>query len=208
MTISVTRGLAELKILDSRINAAITGGIFVGAIRGDQKQPIGVVKTAEQLDVDIKASYQSVNELIKRRGDIKRAIIVSNGSTTVTIGAESMTVAEAIERKSSIAYLKTYVAYLQAQRMQAINVVNTQNARVDADIEKKLLTVYGADKAKISKDDSDVITKAVKKEHQASLLDPNNIEQQIANFKKQYEDFETEVDFVLSESNAKTEITI
>ena len=205
---TVTRGLAELKTLDARINTAISQGVFVAAVPGAQKLPIGVAKSAEQLTSDINASYQTVRDLIKRREAIKRAIIVSNGKTEVVIGGQKMTVAEAIERKTSINYLNGFHAHMAMQLQNTTNVVNTQNARVDADIEKRVMAAYGNEKGKVSEDQHKIIADAVKKESAAELLDPKKINDQIATVRKEFEDFSMEVDFVLSESNARTEIEI
>ena len=51
-----------------------------------------------------KADYQSIEALIKRRNAIKSAIVVSNATTKIEVAGVKMTVAEAIERKTSISY--------------------------------------------------------------------------------------------------------
>lgn len=208
MQITITRGLSELKVLESRINAAISSGTFVAVGRGDQKLPLGHAKSVQQLSTDILASYQQVEDLIKRRENIKRAIIVSNGVTKVSIGGVEMTVAEAIEKKTSINFLKTFHATLNSQLVNANYQVQQQNARVDTDIEKRVMAAYGNDKGKVTPEQHDNIAKAVKSEQAASLIDPRGIEAKTKEVQKTFEDFLHEVDFALSESNAKTSITI
>ena len=208
MKITVTRGLAELKTLGNRISNAIVTGTYVGVVRGNKEVPLNSAIPKDELEKSIQASFQQVTDLIARRDEIKRAIIVSNGATKVNIKGVEMTVAEAIERKASIQYTLQLVNTLQQQYNNATVQVNNQNARVDADIEKRVMAAYGNDKGKVTADQHDVIAKAVKGEAEAKLLDPAKILDKIASLRKEYEDFVTEVDFVLSESNARTDIEI
>lgn len=208
MQMTITRGLAELKTLDSRIENAIAGGCFVSIVKGNKQIPLSHTKTAEQLSTDINASYQSVNKLIKRRDDIKRAIIRSNAVTTVSIGGEEMTIAEAIERKTSINYKTKFLGTLRQQYSSNSGVLQMQNTRVDADIEKRVMAIYGNEKGKVTADQHEIIAKSIKDDSWASLLDPAGIEKRIESLKTEIEDFITEVDFSLSESNAKTTIEV
>lgn len=206
--ITVTRGLAELKTLDARINSAISGGTYVAAIRGNKEVPLNSAVTKDQLVSNITASFQQVTDLITRRDAIKRAIIVSNGQTVVDISGQKMTVAEAIERKTSIAYTQHLINNLVAQYNNVTAQVNQQNQRVEVDIEKRVMAAYGNDKGKVSEDQYTLIAQAVKGESAAKLLDPMKIADKIKELQRQHSDFVTEVDFVLSESNARTEIEV
>jgi hypothetical protein len=208
MKITVTRGLAELKTLDSRIQNAIAQGTYVAVVRGSKEVPLNAAVSKDELEKTIQASYQQVGDLIKRRDAIKRAIIVANSKTQVSISGATMTVAEAIERKSSIQYTERLINTLQAQYNSATIQANNQNARVEADVEKRVMAAYGNDKGKVTAEQHDLIAKAVKGEQEAKLLDPKKIVDQIAVLRREYEDFVTEVDFVLSESNARTEIEL
>lgn len=208
MKITVTRGLAELKTLGNRISSAIQTGTYVSVVRGNKEVPLNGATTKADLESAITASIQQVDALINRRDEIKRAIIVSNGATKVKISGKEMTVAEAIERKTSVEYTLHLINAMQGQYNNATIQVNNQNARVEADIEKRVMAAYGNDKGKVTADQHDVIAKAVKGEAEAKLLDPAKILDKIASLRKDYEDFVTEVDFVLSESNARTEVEI
>lgn len=208
MKITVTRGLAELKTLDSRINNAIAQGTYVSVVRGKKEVPLNAAVSKDDLEKTIQSSFQTVGDLIKRRDLIKRAIIVANSKTEVSISGEKMTVAEAIERKTSIKYTQNFINTLQSQYNRESQAANTQNARVEADVEKRVMAAYGNDKGKVSEDQYRLISEAVKGESEAKLLDPKKIVEQIAALRREYEDFVTEVDFVLSESNARTEIEL
>lgn len=208
MKITVTRGLAELKTLSNRISSVIQTGTYVGVVRGSKEAPLNSPLSKEQLEANIQASFQQVTDLIKRRDEIKRSIIVSNARTEVSISGVKMTVAEAIERKSSIQYTLQLISTMQAQYNTSTVLMNNQNAKVEADIEKRVMAAYGNDKGKVSEEQHRLIANAVKGESEAKLLDPAKIVEKIQTLRREYEDFVTEVDFVLSESNARTEIEI
>ncbi len=206
--ITVTRGLAEIKTLNSRISNAIQTGTYVGVVRGNKEIPMNSPLTKDVLDKTIQASYQQVTDLIKRRDSIKRAIIRSNADTHVEINGKRMTVAEAIERKTSVEFTQQLINMMQAQYNTSTILINNQNARVEQDIEKRVMAAYGNEKGKVTTEQHEVIASAVKGESEAKLFDPAKVVDKVAILKKEYEDFVTEVDFVLSESNAKTEIEI
>lgn len=207
-TITITRGLATLKTLEARIYQAASSGVYIGVTRGASETPINSIKTKDQLATDIVASYQSVNDLITERDAIKRAIVLSNAATKVNIGGVEMTVAEAIERKTSVKFEQNLLQYLMSAYGVAQTQMATQSTRVDQDTEKRLQTLFGADKTKVSEDQQKLVRNQVLSESEGKLIDPLKLDEKIQSLRKKIEDFNTEVDFVLSESNARTEITI
>ncbi|HYK73264.1 MAG TPA: hypothetical protein VEV44_09105, partial [Pseudoneobacillus sp.] len=102
MEITIAKGLVELKLLNNRINRVINDSVFAGFTVG--KKVMTGFNDIEELEQRAKSDYQSVQDLIKRRNEIKSAIVVSNATTEVQIADKTLTVAEAIERKSSIEY--------------------------------------------------------------------------------------------------------
>ena len=54
-------------------------------------------------------------DLISRRNKIKSAIIMSNAKTVVEVAGKQMTVAEAIDKKSSIEYEKELLIHEEGQ---------------------------------------------------------------------------------------------
>jgi hypothetical protein len=86
--ISITRALAELKLLDSRITKKISECEFVFFTSKKYKSTMN----SDALVSGSKASYQSVMDLIERRKNLKSAIIISNALTKVKLNGEEMTV--------------------------------------------------------------------------------------------------------------------
>lgn len=209
-TMSVTRALAELKRIDDRISRATGAGIFVTVSVGKDAQ-MKVNDTAgmsvDQAKAKIQSSFDTVNSLFKERATIKAAIVKSNAVTTVKIGLIEVTVAEAIEMKRSIDSKRTLLNVMRLQQTRAQGVVSQLNAKLEQDIDSNLKTIYGSDKSKVDASSYDLIAKPQKAAKEAALIDPVNVVEKIAALEEEISLVDTELDFTLSEVNAKTEIT-
>ena len=203
MSFTITRALVELKTLDSRINKEIQQTQFMMCKTNKNKH------AAQETEFRKKAeeNYQSINDLICRRNKIKSAITHSNAVTKVTIGSTIMTVAEAIEKKRSVEYTKTLVEKMRQQRMTATNEVTQHKQRVQNKIDDNIRAICG----KESKADDTVIqsvTEGLWKTDPIELFDPLKLDTEIKKLETEIEDFEQNVDFVLSESNALTQFVL
>jgi hypothetical protein len=205
MEMSITRGLAELKLLDKRIEKAIHSTNYAGACVG--KKPITPYTSNEQFENEVRSAYQSVQDLINRRQTIKSAIVDSNAKTVVKIGETEMTVAEAIERKSSIEYDKTLLGKLKSDYNNTLVQIERHNENVNNKLDKHLETIFGKD-GKDKTGEMESVSKAFKAENEAKLVDPLKIKEVIDKLEYEIDEFENECDFVLSESNTITKITI
>lgn len=202
---SITKALNELKLLDTRINSAIGQGKFAG---------IQVGKNLIDGQVDLATftkrateSLQSVQALIKRRNTVKSLIVASNAVTEVTIAGVTMTVAEAIDRKTSIGYEKTFLNALRNQYVQATNKSIQANAQVKTQLDKNIEIMLGKD-LKDKASEVDAMTRSFNELNQANIVDPLKLHDLINTLQKSIEDFENEVDFSLSESNVKNTIEL
>ena len=92
---TIHRALAELKTIDSRIEKAISETRFCRSNKHSNEKING--KSIDDYIAETKSAYESINDLIRRRNAMKRAVVLSNAITNVTVGDEVMTVAEAIE---------------------------------------------------------------------------------------------------------------
>jgi hypothetical protein len=209
MKMSITRALVELKNLNDRIVRAVSEGKYVAVSVGSnlhQKVP-GFV-SPEAATAAITGSFDKVEQLISNRQKIKSAIVLSNARTTVELVGKSMTVAEAIEMKSTLDFRKDYMLALRQQLHTANQQVEKQNTALEATIDSLLTTLYGSEKAKISADDAANVSKPQRDQKQATLFDPVSIAKKMEVLQAEIDVLTSEVDFVLSESNAKTEIEV
>ena len=208
---SVTRALAELKRLDDRLKRMTTDqSIFVSVAvgQGDKQKVLGVSDTVQNVASQIQSNRDRVNSMIEMRAKIKAAVVASNAATKVKLGAREMTVAEAIELKKSIDVKRNMLNTYRRQVVQANALVAKQNAALEAQIETNLATIYGNEKGKVDASMFEAIAKPQREQKEASLIDPIKINDVIKSLEDEISLVETELDFTLSESNAKTEIEV
>lgn len=204
MTLTVAGALVELKLLEKRIEKAYQNGVFVSYLNG-KDLPTGY-KSHDEIENKIKSSIQSAQDLIKRRNVIKSAIVVSNATTSVAVADVKMTVAEAIERKSSITFEKNLLAHLKHQLVLATRQVDTVNNDVSVRADKMTESYLGNDKSKAS--EAEQFRKGFVESNSAKLIDPIDIKIRIEQLEESIDKFEAEVDLVLSTSNAITQLDI
>ena len=203
--ITITRALAELKLLDSRIQKKTQESDFVFLLSKRNKSNVNV----ETLTNNAKGSFQSVVDLIKRRQSLKSAIILSNASTKVKLNGQDMTVAEVIECKQLVELYKSLLSKLQQNRTNVISQVERNNQQMETDLQKLLEINFGkSSNAKTNTDDIENISKTYREQNKTEMLDCINIDSKIKEVSELIEQYEKEANFVLAESNATTKIKV
>ena len=203
--LSIHRALTELKMLNHRIEAATNEVSTVLANRKSNSKINGV--EIQEYEKQMQSSYDKVVSLIDYRNRIKSLVVESNAKTKVTVGKEEMTVAEAIERKQSIQFEKKLLEVMQQQYRSAINMVAKENDALPAKLETYLINILG-NKDKQSPEEVKLHTETFMKRNEYELIDPMNVKKKIEALNSRIEEFESEVDAVLSESNATTFIEV
>ena len=200
-TISITQALAELKLLDKRIQKAL-GNVTWADVK-TKSHPIDGEKFAKT----VRAEYQSFNDLVKRRDIIKRAVVKANATTRVKVGNWEGTVAEAIEYKMSIGYKKRLLDIMRMQLLTAKQQFKDQQESVDARLEKLLHSELGKD-VKTIPETITALTNSFRENNKVELVDPLDLSERTKELDEEIESFETNVDWVLSETNGKTLIEV
>lgn len=208
MQISITRALSELKLLSSRIDRAINESSFIIAYKKSSKK-VNNIDTPDEFSNKAKADYQSINDLIERRRQIKSAIVGSNAKTNVTIAGKEMSVAEAIERKSSIVYEINLLASMEKQYTNVLVTAQRNNELVQGKLDDLLNNTLGKEnRQKAIIDEVEAISKPYLEQNQYDVLDVLKLGDKIKTLKDNIDLFNMEVDFILSESNTLTKIEI
>lgn len=208
--ITIHRALAELKTLDDRIQKAIAGGEFIG-FQQRNKPVVGSMNTLRDekaFKENAEAKYQQVLGLIKRKQQIKRAIVDSNAKTIVKIGDVEMTVADAITEKDAIVRKEEFIGVMQSQFNRAHASVNVKNGEVAQNLQKVIEATLGKDQTKVSKEDIENVSKPFMLTNEFIVTDPLELEKRINVLKDEVDKFKADVDAVLSESNAITFIEV
>lgn len=169
MEMTITRALSELKMLDKRINRTIDEAVLGGLVIGKHIQ--NGFQNQEEVEKKAKADDQSIQALIKRRNAIKSAIVVSNATTTIEVAGVSMTVAEAIERKTSIDYDIRYLRKLKKVYTELVDRSEQINEDVKKRLDQHLETLFGKD-GKTQAAANQEIVKSFLAENEAAIIDP------------------------------------
>jgi len=198
INMSVHRGLSELKLYTNKINTSLNNA-FVLANKQSNKMVGG--RTVEEVTTAIKGQFDSTVALIENRKRIKDAIVKSNAGTNVVVGGKTMTVAEAIERKVSISLERQFLQSLQNQFVHQNNIVDQNNAQLPSKLESYLQAALGE---KRDAEDVKAATKQFEDSNKYALIDPCHIQNYIGKLTNDIDEFESQVDYILSESNATT----
>jgi hypothetical protein len=197
---SIAQALVELKLLKSRIGKC------------ENTEFIAVKTKTKTIDVaefskTAKASLQSFKDLLIRYNTIRSKVVVSNATTRVTVAGTDYTVAEAVERKRSIEMEKDMLNALRSQFKRATNDVEAHQKTQQERLDKLLLQELGKD-SKTNVEVVDALTESFLKNNKADLIDPLGLQEVINAMDKSIQDFESNVDWVLSESNGRTVIMV
>lgn len=209
---TVHRALAELKVIDSRINKAINDGVYVVANKHSNERING--KTINDFKDCMRASHAKVTDLINRRNAIKRAVVLSNAVTKVNVGNNEYTVAEAIEMKNhGMKFKEYYMRVVAGQNENAQMELNRNSGEaIEKRAEKYILDVISAQpkdaKMTVDSEAMKALRKTYIENNTYDLIDPLNVTNMIEEMSDEIDKFNTEIDSALSVSNALTVIDI
>lgn len=199
---TIHRALGEIKLYDKKIVDLLDKDFVLAS-----KKRIGKVHgiDVEKYKEEMKANLQSLRALMRNRQILKSAIAKSNETTMVTIGGETMTVLDAIERKNFMNMRMSVVNTLKAQFNRADREVRAYEDNLQANLENY---IKNTTKELNNKDLIDSLTESYKNLNEVVMIDPNNLRAVIEEMTKENDQFNAEVDYVLSESNSNTFIEV
>lgn len=205
---SVHKALAELKLLDARIEKAMKECPYVVVVRNCDTKVSGI--DIDKYTEQIKASYKSINDLIRRRNAIKAAVILSNATAKAKVVDQEYTVAEAIDMKlHGIEFKKELLQELKQAYNKAQSTADASNGRdLDVRAESFLKSIFSTTDIKGAAEEVQKSREDFVKKQTMVLKDPLDIQQKIKSLEDEINKFSAEIDAALSVSNATTEITV
>lgn len=204
-TMTITEALVELKLLDKRIANSDMQDWCIVQMKQNKKTMAG--ETVEEYEQETKARFQSVKDLITERAKIKKAIVKSNADTVVEVGDLKMTVAEAIEYKTSIEYEKRLLQSLRRSRAAAEEGKIAHEARLDREVSNVIGKLAESGKDNLSEEQKN-FTESYRQMNEAVIIDPIDVDKQISELETKIDSFEQNIDVALSVSNATTFIEV
>ena len=200
--ISVARALIELKTIANRLTKAMTTAEFVAIVVGKKLPPR--IESIEAFTEDAKSIKDKIIGLIDRYRLLKSAIVKSNATTMVTINDEKMSVADAIERKTSIDFEAALLGRMNSTFSIAVAKIDSHNQTVEKRLDQLLESTLKKESSKIKGDEYNSIAEPFMKNNKAELIDPLGVKDMIQKLETKIDLFKQEVDIALTESNAKT----
>lgn len=207
-TMTIHRALAEINVLEDRISKLTREAVFCGAAKQSMKKLGGV--TIEEYKANGQSSLNKIKDLIARLNAIKRAISESNAVTHRTVCGKDYTIAQIIwMNQHGIDFLSNLLNQMERQYSNAVSVIETTNSRLSDRADDFVIRSNNpADKDGMSPDAIRDMRDGYIERETMILIDGINIKKTKENLADEINSFKAEVDAVLSESNATTEITI
>lgn len=207
---TITRALAEIKVIDSKIakiDFASQSNDFAGIIQGDNKMVKGTMLSKEDFEKNSKAKIDSLESLYERRRKIKRLIAEENVKNTVTFNGKEYTLFELIEyKKSSAILLNKYNEALSSIR-KANSICERDNANLDMKIQQDISEKQKTNSQNVAKDFEISFKNKMYEMYLSTLVcgvSQNDIQGKI----DEIESLIAEADMLLSEKNAQVAIVI
>jgi len=206
--ITVTEALSTLKLLDKKIEkqskvlefyaweTVANGKVMVG------RDYFPSVKDATDF---ITKAHDKVTSLMASRARLKSKVVASNAQTKVNIGKAEMTVAEAIEYKSSISSQLVVENRINHAISKVTRAQDDLETRIQTQIENKVNLVLGNKKSLDASDDTlQIIEKQVRESNKIVFHDPLSAVGLMSNLSEEILEFLGSVDVVLTVSNSTT----
>lgn len=205
---TVHKALAELKLLDDRIEKAIKSTLYCVAKKHSDEKINGI--SLVEFEKQMQGGYDKAVSLIERRKAIKKAVVLSNAVTKVVVAGNEYTVAEAIEMKNhGIEFEQKLMECMLKQYNTAMAVIKNENGKdLEERADQYVTAIYGQKESKTNTADIEKVKDDFLKSNQYELVDPLKVLDKMHTLEEYINNFMAEVDSALSVSNALTEIEI
>lgn len=199
------RVLSELKTLDKRINNGVAKLDVIGIKKGDKfLKPV----SEDEFTSNAKADVESLEALIQRRYNLKRALILANATHTVIVNGMTMTIAEAIDYKAVISYKELEYKRLNCLYQEYLAKFENESRTNEEKLNNLILSATGKDSSKADASTVEALTKSYNETNAIKAVDPINLKQKLETLRNEIDGFMTEVDAVLSEANATVTVEV
>lgn len=206
-TMTIHKALSELKLLDSRIDTTIDTSCYCTHRKNNTTQIAGI--NLDDYVALIKGSWDKTTDLIKRRTAIKKAVVLSNAKTMVTINSQDYTVAEAIEMKNhGIEFQQELLNTLKTQYLRSQATIKKENEALDKKADDFVTGMLGNKESKTNTEEFNKARKTYIDANTVVMVDPIDVKAKIDALEDEIDKFISEVDSALSVSNALTVIEI
>lgn len=207
--ITLHGALAELKIIDKRIEKQIYNFNPIGLAK--EGKPVNNYIDQKVFEADASKNWQSITDLINYKQALKSAVVKANATTSLTIGENEMSIADAINQKTQIESKEQLLTKLQQQYNSIVAQHNKENERIEniaLDNAKIMLGKQGDNKVSATDEEVKNIVDPFVERERFNIVDPLKLKDKIEELDNYIITFKAEVDAALSIINATTKITV
>lgn len=214
LTMTLTRALQYCKSTTKKLDAMVDDRSFLLVATsqglGTKKRAYMHNRSVEETEKIIRANWEQANDLFSNLHTVKAALLVANASTLVKIGSQEMTITQAIDLKTTMGLMLKFARNLQMQIAGTNSSMQALGEHLQANINKRIEASFGigADKKALSAEVLAGITKDLEDSLTPGRIDPLDLSEKYGKMVLDLEEFFDNVDYALSEVNAKTEITV
>lgn len=208
---SLTRALREVGRLTSIIeknSGKNFVAISIGKGAGAKLHRVYGPGSIEQMEREIQSNFDTIDQAIERRQLIKSLIIKANAATTITFMGKDITLAEAIEMKSSVTTKKNYLQVLRSSYLTASSTMHNVEVEVTNKIDTAINGLIGGDKTNLHPETLKNVSDQIRNTQGPALVDPMGIAARIKDLEEEIQQIENELDYLLTEVNSRTEIEV
>ena len=178
---------------------------MIGIKKGDKfLKPV----SEDEFTSNAKADVESLEALIQRRYDLKRALILANATHTVIVNGWSMTIAEAIDYKTVISYKELEYKRLNRLYQDYLAKFGNESRTNEEKLNNLILSATGKDSSKADASTVEALTKSYNETNAIKAVDPINLKKKLEALRNEVDGFMTEIDAVLSEANATVTVEV
>lgn len=207
-SVTITRALSKIKILTDMINNDIINHIFITTV------PNSMLGSEEHTNLvkSLTSSHTSLEDKIKEIVKLKRLIAESNLTSYLEVSGKRVSVTEALAMKETMEFYSRFMITLRKQNNRSAEEVTHTNMRIAQAIAGNTSDI--SSNSDIKNEDLEKRLALNAKQLQESMgikvvsATKETPEQLIESIKDYYNDFVSEIDYLLSEHNAVTTIEL
>lgn len=200
--VTLQRVLAEIKNLETKLPTDIAATKFVEVKVGQ-----GVDIRLDQMVKTVDSDLQSIVDRMQRLANLKAIRNYANATTEVVVNNTTMTIDEAVALKASLPMRQNLISALRQQLANATALIQKQDETIQQRVEAQLTALNSGTK-KASEQEIEAIRNLVSPGLKAELVAPHDLQVKIDKMQKEVDNITLELDFTLSEANAKTEVEV
>ena len=211
MEMLITQALDERDLLKKKITDTIKYNNFVSVKKKSKSVDINNAD-AQKVAEDIKAAYQSVNDMIKRYCKIIQKIAESNAKTYITVDGKDMTISAAISIIKDINngdfFMKSLQTKLEKDFANASDTIRRNNNTVEQNKNTLLNGLIARNDSKSATDKEVELVNATVDGDYAEFIDPLDINAEITKLRESNLTLKANILSAIKISNATTVIEI